>query len=207
MKRTHMNLLIDVLAFVGFLLLVSTGILLLYQLPPGSGRGHAGVVGEQAQEKTVSLLWGLSRHEWGDVHFYIALGLLVVLALHLLLHWKWIVCVVRGQRSENSGMRLALGCVGLVGAVLLAAMPLAAPVEQVPRSQLSEQGETEDPTVRGEMTLAQLEAQTGVPVAYVLKQLDLPESLDHNEQLGRLRREYSFEISDVRQIVEEYQAD
>ena len=37
MKRTHVNGLIDALAFVAFLFLLSTGMVLLYQLPPGSG--------------------------------------------------------------------------------------------------------------------------------------------------------------------------
>jgi len=37
MKRTHLNALIDGLAFVAFLFVLSTGLLLEYQLPVGSG--------------------------------------------------------------------------------------------------------------------------------------------------------------------------
>jgi hypothetical protein len=52
-----------------------------------------------------------------------------VLALHLVLHWRWVVCMVKGQRSEASGIRVALGIIGLAGLLGLAAAPLLAPLE------------------------------------------------------------------------------
>jgi len=68
------------LSLVIYLLLasmVSTGLLMRYPLPPGSGR-------EGYQ------FLGLGRHDWGAVHFWIALALLAGIALHLYLQWTWI---------------------------------------------------------------------------------------------------------------------
>ena len=47
------------LAFAGFVLLITTGVLMRYVLPPGSGRRAA--------------IWGLDRHGWGDLHFWFCL--------------------------------------------------------------------------------------------------------------------------------------
>lgn len=91
MKRTNLNFIIDVVAFVGFVLLTTTGVLMRYILPPGSGR--------------YSTIWRLDRHEWGGIHFWISVVFFFVLALHLVLHRRWIVSVVTGQPREGSGFR------------------------------------------------------------------------------------------------------
>jgi len=116
MNRPSLNFLIDAVAFAAFAFLTTTGILTRYVLPPGSGR--------------YATLWGFDRHGWGDIHFWVAVALLGVLALHLVLHWRWVVCMVRGQRSDASGTRIALGAFGMLGLLGLVAAPLLAPVER-----------------------------------------------------------------------------
>ena len=69
MNRSTIIKIIDVLAFVGFVFLASTGILLNYILPPGSGRWAE--------------IWGLNRHEWGGIHFFIVTLFFVLLSAHL----------------------------------------------------------------------------------------------------------------------------
>lgn len=86
MNRTLVNIIIDLVATLLFLGMIATGYLLRFPLPPGSN-------------KTITL-WGLSRHQWGDIHFWISLGLLVVLVIHLALHWNWIVTVI-GKRCHQ----------------------------------------------------------------------------------------------------------
>lgn len=81
MRRDALNFVVDLLALVAMMGLIATGLVQRYLLPPGS-RGGRGL-----------LLWGLGRHEWGDVHFWIAVALGALLVLHVALHWTW-VCVL-----------------------------------------------------------------------------------------------------------------
>ena len=57
------------LASACLLTMVATGYVLRFPLPPGTNRTH--------------VLWGLSRHEWGAIHSWASLGLLVVIATGL----------------------------------------------------------------------------------------------------------------------------
>lgn len=115
MKKSLLNAIVDSLAFMMFALLTSTGVILHYLLPPRSGHGL--------------ILWGLNRHEWGGVHFLVSVLLLVVLTFHIVLHWRWILCELRGRSANNSGIRVMLGIISLIGILLLAFAPLASDVE------------------------------------------------------------------------------
>ncbi len=137
-KRITVTFIVDVLAFVFFVLLVATGLLARYALPPGSGSLHGMGGGPSAGERPITLIWGLTRHEWGDLHFYVAVALMGVLALHLFQHWRWIAARVQGQSGRGSGWRAALGIVGLVAILSIAATPFLSPKEQVPRRELHE---------------------------------------------------------------------
>ncbi len=114
MKRANLISLIDIIAFIAFLFLTSSGILLRYLLPPGSGRWSA--------------VWGMTRHEWGEVHFWVSMFFFAVLAFHLLQHWRFVLGLFRGRLQECMRLRVALGLVGLVAVVLLSIAPLISTV-------------------------------------------------------------------------------
>lgn len=218
MKSSTLKFLIDSIAFVAFVLLATTGLLMRFVLPPGSGRFRA--------------LWGMDRHEWGQLHFWIAMAMLAAIALHLVLNWKWVVCMVRGQRPQGAGLRVALALAGLAALVALAVAPFLGGVEQTggaPRDEHTVEvgadslgleaspppdaphrghgagaGEGEGPAIHGSMTLAELERLTGVPAEVVLRELGLPADLPRDENLGRLRRAHGFEMHDVRAAVRKH---
>ena len=213
MKRTTLNRITDALAFAGFVFVVATGFLLHYLLPPGSGSLHGVVTGYGAAERPVTLLWGLTPHDWGNIHFWIALGLMLVLALHLVLHWRWIRSSIRGRAHSGSGIRVGLGIVGVLSLAAIAITPWLSPTTYVSRAQLSESVAEErpltphkptSPDTRGMMTLKEIEDLTGVPTVYLLEHLSLPHDVSPDERLGRLRRIYGFTMQDVRRIVVEY---
>ncbi len=85
MNRTLANIIIDIIAAFLLLGMIATGYLLRFPLPPGSNK--------------MLSLWGYTRHQWGDVHFWISLGLLIVFVIHLALHWNWVVTVI-GKRCH-----------------------------------------------------------------------------------------------------------
>jgi len=103
MKRTTLNFVLDSISFVNLLLLAATGAIMRWVLPPGSGggQGHGFRGGRGAGE--VKLLLGLGRHDWGDVHFVLALLFLLLMLVHLYLHWRWIVTCAASISSPSGG--------------------------------------------------------------------------------------------------------
>jgi hypothetical protein len=190
MRRPTLNFLIDAAAFVGFVFLVSTGVLMRYVLPPGSGAR--------------SVVWGLDRHDWGALHFWISAAFLAVLAFHLVLHGRWILSVLRGRPRQGSGSRVALGLVGLMAVLAIGLAPLLSPVERV-EGEGAGAGSSSTHELRGSMTLSDLERQTGVPASYVLRGLGLPPDLSREAPLGRLARQHGFQLDQVRRIVGAYE--
>jgi len=140
LNRPKVNLVIDLVAFVGAVFLIVTGLVLEYTLPPGSGRlGTEGFGVHGGPHRSVLLLWGLSRHEWGNIHYWTALVLMAALSLHLLLHWQWIACMIKGKPREGSGIRVALGVLGLLSLLALALAPFLSPTVQMPRGEVLQQ--------------------------------------------------------------------
>ena len=80
MSKTAINFWLNALSFLALLGLTATGGIIHYVLLPGTGHSHE--------------LFGLGRHEYGDVHFYLAVVAVILLVLHLIMHWSWICCVI-----------------------------------------------------------------------------------------------------------------
>lgn len=118
-------MLVDLLSLVLFLLVASTGVLLKAVLPPGSGRLPA----EGGTHDQILVLWGLSRHQWGQIHTYLSIALLLVLSLHVLLHWRFFSNAFGKRADPGQRRRVYLGIVGVFSVVALAVAPLLSPVK------------------------------------------------------------------------------
>jgi len=106
--RNSTNFWIDVASLVAMIGLAVTGGLVHFVLPAGTGQSH--------------LILGLSRHDFGQLHFYIAVAAIVLLALHVLLHWSWICCVIGeavGGGTPPRRTQIVWGLALLVGIALL----------------------------------------------------------------------------------------
>ena len=91
MKRTTVNFAVDLAVFINLLGLITTGFIIKYILPPGSGGRGREITGGRGREE-IRELWSMTRHEWGDVHFYLAAAFIILMLVHLILHWTWIKC-------------------------------------------------------------------------------------------------------------------
>ncbi len=217
MSKNKVHLLVDLLAYLVMACLASTGLILWKILPPGSSGRHG--------ERGLALL-GMTRHEWGDIHFYLALSLLGLTVLHVALHWKWVrntfgsLFRPRAQRKAGAGPAgsLALLVLGLVAAGIIAA-PWLIPTEERPGSQgkqqrgpraegaiapqLTEGHEAAPglPRVSGRLTLAEAAEAAGVSPARLAAELGIPENTPPQSRLGRLRQEHGFTMEDVRGAV------
>ncbi len=110
MQRIWLNFIVDVATGVAVFALVVTGLLVSFVLPPGSGR--EGLV-----------LLGVDRHGWGDVHFWIAMGVLGLGAVHIGLHWQWICTMAVRTVGKKGAVRPAKRHVA--GALTVAAVVVA----------------------------------------------------------------------------------
>lgn len=91
MRKISLNIIVELLSLVSFSLMVSTGFILEYVLRPGSGRKE---MLNQGRHSSIVLFSGLSRHEWGEIHFWCGIIFLILLILHIFLHWKWIKAAI-----------------------------------------------------------------------------------------------------------------
>ncbi len=84
MEKTLLNFWIDALSFFNILIISFTGFILKY----GFCRGRS----ENFDEILVlgRTFWGLTRSQWGEIHFVFAQILCLLVILHIYLHWKWI---------------------------------------------------------------------------------------------------------------------
>ena len=201
MKRNTLNFWIDLISFLVMFGLTWTGLLIHYVLPPGTGGRH----GEQSLA-----LWGLGRHDYGDIHFYLALTLMGLMVIHVWLHWSWICAVMNkllGMKSTSSARRATYGIVSLVLIVTLtcggqfwAKSQVTDATKAVERNMIGHQSPSSI-HISGQTTLAQAAEVRGIRLKELILQLQLPADVDVDKRLGRLKRQYGFEIDDVRGIV------
>ncbi|MGE4587225.1 MAG: DUF4405 domain-containing protein [Mangrovibacterium sp.] len=109
--------------------LAGIGFLIKYILIPGIQRNER-YGGDVELE-----FWGLTRHQWGSVHLIISIIFLVLLLVHILLHWKMIVRIF-GRMVPNKTLR-AIAATLITGAgFLLLAFPLFVKPEIVTKESL-----------------------------------------------------------------------
>lgn len=125
MQRGKLNIVVDLISLAVFVMVVSTGLVLNLLLPPGSGR----LPDEGGSHSQILVLWGLSRHQWGTIHSWISLALLLVLAVHVALHWRFFAGMFRRGSDPARRRRMLLGAVSLAGLVFLAVAPFFARVQ------------------------------------------------------------------------------
>lgn len=73
MKKATTNFWINILSLVSFIGVIFTGVL-LHRFPP------------ELKEGTVL---GLTRYDWGSIHWILALSFFTIIIVHLVLHWNW----------------------------------------------------------------------------------------------------------------------
>lgn len=85
-SKAKMNYVVDVVIGVAFLFAALSGLVLFFA-PSGYQGGRNPYYGQ-----TVLFL---STHDWDTVHTWSSLAMIAGVGAHLVLHWRWIVCVTR----------------------------------------------------------------------------------------------------------------
>jgi len=85
--KPRTNLLLDIAIFIIFTLVITSGLL-----------SHT-LVGHDGLWQRLRLL-GLDRHFLNDFHMVMALVMLGMVAVHLIIHWKWITSQLEKLRQH-----------------------------------------------------------------------------------------------------------
>jgi hypothetical protein len=98
MKNT-INRILNYALYILFCLMIGTGCVLHFRLPPRSGRAS---------------MLGWTRHEWGEIHTWIAYAFILLIVIHLVMHRVWLIKIA----SSRHAWKLWGGL--LVGVLLIA---------------------------------------------------------------------------------------
>jgi hypothetical protein len=99
MKRPTLNFIVDLIALIDLIAMTATGFILIHALPPGSGGCGAQLHDGQGREH-IKALWSMSRHQWGTVHYCLALLFIVLMVIHIVLHWTWIKTYLKSAKTS-----------------------------------------------------------------------------------------------------------
>jgi len=90
MDRSEVNYLVDALMGAAFLASAITGLALFLYMPSGVRQGGL-------QE-----FLGIAKRVWSDVHDWSGITLLILIAIHLVLHRSWIVSMTRALLTKKN---------------------------------------------------------------------------------------------------------
>ncbi|MGC9471560.1 MAG: DUF4405 domain-containing protein [Bacteroidales bacterium] len=130
-NRAKVNLIIDAFLLIQLMAMAGIGFLIKYILVPGEERNLL-----YGQDVELYFL-GLTRHDWGKIHLWVSISFLVLILLHIILHWKMIGCIFR-QMFAAKKVRTAIACVLLALSIFLGVSPfLVRPeIAELPRKGL-----------------------------------------------------------------------
>jgi len=115
--KSKLNLSIDIILFLLMMPIVGIGLLIKYVLIPGVDRNK--LYGNNVDLE----FWGLARHQWGTIHLILGIVFLGLLLLHLILHWKMIVCIFK-RMFPNLLSQVIFAFLFVVFGLIMLAFPL-----------------------------------------------------------------------------------
>lgn len=128
MKKSTLNFFIDALLFFSLCAITGIGLLIKYTLP--SGQDRWAIYGNNHE----FLFLNMDRHQWGDIHFAVSIVMIMLLILHIVLHWQFVTTVFR-RLVNHSPIKLLTGTVFGFIAIILIAFPFFITPTQVEGGQ------------------------------------------------------------------------
>ncbi len=89
MKKNTIKYMIDIAMFIDICSIAVVGLLLGFVIPKGK------------VPHLDKYFLGLHRHDWGDIHLYLSVSLLILLVIHIWLNWAWIVQFTRNYFGDH----------------------------------------------------------------------------------------------------------
>jgi len=89
MERHKINYIIDFLMILSFIVTAITALVIFFFLPSGVKQG------------SYQTFLGITKATWGFYHDWSGIIFILLVIVHLVLHWKWIVCITKNIFSEK----------------------------------------------------------------------------------------------------------
>ncbi len=93
MNKAKINYYVDFLLLLAFIGTAKTGLLIFFFMPSGVRRGGW-------QE-----FMGIAKSTWTDIHNWLGIAMVVIVIVHYLLHWNWLVCMTKsifGKKNNEA---------------------------------------------------------------------------------------------------------
>lgn len=210
MTRTTVNFIVDLLSAVVGLGIILTGLIMYFALPPGSRQ---------------VALWGLGRHDWGDLHAWLALAVVLLVTVHLALHWGWVCAYVQRTITRNPAapmparstiygtallavmVALLVGFVVLSKAAVAPATGLGRSAEHageavaVPAAGGEHAGERGRQAINGSISLTQAAVMVGTTTADLKQRLVLPADTPDDTRLRVIAESKGLSMAELREKI------
>jgi cytochrome b subunit of formate dehydrogenase len=89
MNKRKINYIIDFPALISFVITAFTGLALMLFMPSGIRQGR------------FQSLWGIEKTTWIKLHDWSGLVLIILVIIHLILHWNWVVIMTRNTLKKK----------------------------------------------------------------------------------------------------------
>ncbi|HOW60566.1 MAG TPA: DUF4405 domain-containing protein [Candidatus Moranbacteria bacterium] len=90
MNKPKVNYVIDFLAFISFIITALSGLVIKFFMPSGVRQGRF-------QE-----FLGVQKGAWSEVHDFFGILMIILVLVHFILHWDWIVCMTKNILKSNN---------------------------------------------------------------------------------------------------------
>lgn len=124
-SKSKVNLIIDAIMLILLMIVAGLGLLIKYVLVPGFKR-------QILYDDNVELYYmGLTRHEWGSIHLWLSLIFIALMLIHIILHWKMILCIFKQMVSKKAS-RVVIAIIIAIISLFFALAPFFISPEVIP---------------------------------------------------------------------------
>jgi len=117
MNRSKSNFVIGAVMTTLISAVVGIGVMMKYVLLSGAAQW------EKFGRNVKLTFWGMDRHEWGSIHLLLGVALIVLVVIHIILHWGALVSIFR-QLVNSSVPRRAIALIFVLICLFLIVFPM-----------------------------------------------------------------------------------
>lgn len=128
-NKAKLNLVIDVIMLVLLMAIAGLGFLIKYVLVPGYRRN-------EIYNGDVELYYmGLTRHKWGSIHLWLSFIFLLLMLLHIILHWKMIKRIFSHMVTSKASRIIIAVFIGTIALFFALAPLFVKPVVEISKGK------------------------------------------------------------------------